>query len=48
MLAEVDGVYKGSGRSFGDFNLAEALTVCDSYIVGGGGHAQACGIKIEK
>lgn len=48
VLAEVDGVYKGSGRSFGDFNLAEALMVCDSYIVGGGGHAQACGIKIEK
>ena len=48
VLAEVDGVYKGSGRSFGDFNLAEALTVCDPYIVGGGGHAQACGIKIEK
>lgn len=47
-LAEVDGVLKGSGRSFGEFNLAEALTMCDKYIIGGGGHAEACGVKIEK
>lgn len=47
-LVEVDGAYKGSGRSFGEFNLAEALTVCDKYIIGGGGHAEACGVKVEK
>lgn len=47
-LAECDGVFKGSGRSFGDFNLAEALTVCEKYIMGGGGHAEACGVKLEK
>lgn len=47
-LAECNGILKGSGRSFGDFNLAEALTVCEKYIVGGGGHAEACGVKVEK
>lgn len=48
VLAEADGALKGSGRSFGDFNLAEALTVCEKYIIGGGGHAEACGLKLEK
>ena len=48
VLAEVDGAYKGSGRSFGEFNLAEALTMCGEYIIGGGGHAAACGLKVAK
>ena len=38
---------KGSGRSFGDFNLAEALLECQDVIVGGGGHAGACGVKVQ-
>lgn len=46
VLAETDGVLKGSGRSFGEFNLAEALAVCKDYIVAGGGHAEACGLKV--
>jgi single-stranded-DNA-specific exonuclease len=37
-------IYKGSGRSFGDFNLAEAIKNCPS--VQGGGHAAACGVKV--
>ena len=41
-----DGLLKGSGRSFGDFSLAEALKVCEGIIVGGGGHAGAAGVKI--
>ncbi len=41
-----DGEYKGSGRSFGDFNLAEALNACKEEIIGGGGHAGACGVKV--
>jgi single-stranded-DNA-specific exonuclease len=50
-VADVDGdgftdVYKGSGRSFGDFNLADALRECGDSIVGGGGHAMACGVKV--
>lgn len=46
-LSEVGGVLKGSGRSFGDFSLAEALDACREYIIGGGGHAGACGVKVE-
>lgn len=46
-LAEVeDGVLKGSGRSFGDFNLAEALSECQKWLETGGGHAGACGVKL--
>ena len=48
VLTEVDGVYKGSGRSFGEFDLAQALQACKDEIIGGGGHAGACGVKIEK
>ena len=48
--ADVNGdgfvdVYKGSGRSFGEFNLAEAILNCSS--VTGGGHAAACGVKVS-
>lgn len=49
VLTELEGgILKGSGRSFGDFNLAEALKVCKESIVGGGGHAAACGVKLKK
>ena len=39
-------IFKGSGRSFGEFNLAEALKNCAEEIIGGGGHAGAAGVKI--
>ena len=48
VLTEVDGVLKGSGRSFGEFNLALAVSECQNLLLGGGGHAAACGIKLEK
>ncbi len=48
VLAETGEGYKGSGRSFGEFNLAEALMVCKDYIISGGGHAEACGLKVAK
>lgn len=38
--------YKGSGRSFGEFNLAQALSECQKWIVTGGGHAGACGVTV--
>jgi single-stranded-DNA-specific exonuclease len=41
-----DGLLKGSGRSFGDFNLADCLTHCQSMLVKGGGHNFACGLTI--
>ena len=48
VLSEVeDGVLKGSGRSFGDFSLAEALGACREILLSGGGHAGAAGVKLE-
>lgn len=48
-LADVgDGLLKGSGRSFGDFNLATALNHTKDLIDGGGGHAGAAGVRVKK
>ena len=46
--SSTDTVLKGSGRSFGEFDLAEAIRECRDLLVAGGGHAEACGIKLEK
>lgn len=46
VLARVGDCYKGSGRSFGDFNLAEALKATKKWVISGGGHAAACGVKV--
>lgn len=49
VLTEVtDGTLKGSGRSFGEFNLAEALAASGETIISGGGHAGAAGVRVEK
>lgn len=49
VLTEVEnGILKGSGRSFGDFNLAEALKFAKDSILSGGGHAAAAGVKLEQ
>ena len=49
VLTEIDGgILKGSGRSFGDFNLAEALSFVKNIIISGGGHAGAAGVKLEQ
>ena len=43
-----DGRLKGSGRSFGDFSLAEALQNCpEGLLLSGGGHAGACGLSLR-
>lgn len=43
-----DGTLKGSGRSFGEFSLANALQACpDGLLLSGGGHAGACGLSME-
>lgn len=48
VLTEVEnGILKGSGRSFGDFSLAEALNFAKDVIISGGGHAAAAGVRIE-
>ncbi|MBQ6409887.1 single-stranded-DNA-specific exonuclease RecJ [Candidatus Saccharibacteria bacterium] len=49
VLTEVDGgIYKGSGRSFGEFNLANALEATKDAIIGGGGHAAAAGVQVKQ
>lgn len=48
VFAGVEDGLKGSGRSFGEFDLALALRACRDVIVGGGGHAAACGVKLAK
>ena len=42
-----DGRIKGSGRSFGEFSLAEALQNCGDLLLSGGGHAGACGVSMK-
>lgn len=50
VLTELDGdILKGSGRSFGEFSLAEALQACpEGLLLSGGGHAGACGVSLRK
>ena len=49
VLTEVgDGIFKGSGRSFGEFNLADALSFAKDAIEGGGGHAMAAGVQVKR
>lgn len=39
---------KGSCRSYGGFNLFEALSACSSHLISFGGHALAAGLNIRK
>lgn len=39
---------KGSCRSYGNFDLFEALSACSEYLEGFGGHALAAGLTIRK
>ena len=39
---------KGSCRSYGGFNLFEALSACSEHLLGFGGHALAAGLNIHK
>ena len=39
---------KGSGRSYGDFDLFSALNECRDLLVTFGGHAEAAGLTIER
>lgn len=41
-------VGKGSCRSFGGFNLFEALSACSGHLIGFGGHALAAGLNIRR
>ena len=41
-------VGKGSCRSYGGFNLFEALSACSEYLIGFGGHALAAGLNVRR
>ena len=47
MICLNGGVGKGSCRSFGSFNLYEALSACSEHLLGYGGHALAAGLSIS-
>ena len=48
VLAKLEnGTFKGSGRSFGDFSLAQALDFAKDTIIAGGGHAGAAGVRVD-
>lgn len=42
-----EGILRGSGRSYGDFNLFEALKPLSEYFMAFGGHAQAVGLSLS-
>jgi len=47
VVAVNDGVAKGSGRSFGDFDLARAIEATREHLTKGGGHAAAGGVSLD-
>jgi single-stranded-DNA-specific exonuclease len=46
VLEEMGDESKGSARSFGDFNVVDAVRYCDDIITKGGGHSFAAGITL--
>jgi single-stranded-DNA-specific exonuclease len=48
VIAEEDGLCRGSGRSLEGFDLAEAFAACGELLVRSGGHALAGGLTIER
>jgi single-stranded-DNA-specific exonuclease len=47
LIAGGEGLWKGSGRSVGAFDLHAALSVCSGHLVRWGGHRAAAGLSIE-
>ena len=43
-----EGVGKGSCRSYGSFNLFDALSACSEHLITFGGHALAAGLNIKE
>lgn len=48
VMTKIDGIYKGSGRSFGDFDLHAFLSTFSDDYASFGGHAGALGIAIDE
>jgi len=47
ILTENDGILKGSGRSVIGFNLFNAISNCESYLIQFGGHEMAAGLSMH-
>ena len=48
VLAEEEGVYTGSARTVGNFNIYEALNACSNLFIKFGGHQHAAGLSMKK
>jgi single-stranded-DNA-specific exonuclease len=46
VLQEIGDGAKGSGRSFGDFDISGAINASEDIITGGGGHKMAAGVTL--
>ena len=47
LLAQADGMLRGSGRSIPQLHLAQALEACGDLLEGHGGHAMAAGLALQ-
>lgn len=47
VMQEIDGMVKGSARSFGDFSAADAIRYSEKHIIKGGGHKLAAGVTLK-
>lgn len=47
LISHSNGIGKGSGRSIPNFNLFDALSECEKYLTGFGGHSVAAGLNIN-
>ena len=45
--AEVEGIYKGSGRTAGNVNIKDLLDKCSDTLYKYGGHEEAAGVSVE-
>ena len=45
-VLSISETVKGSGRSFGDLNLADAISSTKEYLLSGGGHTAAAGVSL--
>ncbi|NQV12452.1 single-stranded-DNA-specific exonuclease RecJ, partial [Candidatus Uhrbacteria bacterium] len=48
VMTKVGSHYVGSGRGPDGFHFVEAMDTCRELMIGGGGHPQACGFKLEE
>lgn len=46
--ADDPAVLKGSGRSYGNYDMTQGLAAVKPYMISGGGHPGACGLSIKK